>query len=173
MTDPSAENVASHHLLRLYDHLAWANQQVLSGLEALAPVPPRALELFNHVLAAENVWLSRILGEPPQVAVWPQLELAECARLAAANQQGFASLLEPAKADDLAREVAYQNSAGQAFRSRISDILLHVVLHGMYHRGQIAIILRDAGLTPTPIDYIAFVRGVPAATRQPGQKQPG
>jgi len=54
-----------------------------------------------------------------------------------------------------------------AFRSRVEDILLHVVLHGCYHRGQVAIALREAGAEPSATDFIAFVRGVPAATRQP------
>jgi len=39
-------------------------------------------------------------------------------------------------------------------------------MHGCYHRGQVAMLIRDGGGTPAPTDYIAFVRGAPAATRQ-------
>ncbi|HYJ78559.1 MAG TPA: DinB family protein [Longimicrobiaceae bacterium] len=66
---------------------------------------------------------------------------------------------------DLDREVPYINSAGQGFQSTIGDILLHVALHGAYHRGQVAAAVRARGGAPVPTDYIAFVRGVPAATR--------
>ena len=66
---------------------------------------------------------------------------------------------------DLDRDVTYTNSAGQEFTSRVEDILLHVVMHGSYHRGQVAMLIRDGGGTPAPTDYIAFVRGAPAATR--------
>ena len=67
----------------------------------------------------------------------------------------------------LERTVHYRNSAGAEFDSKISDILLHVALHGSYHRGKIAAALRGAGADPAPTDYIGFVRGVPAA-RTPG-----
>ena len=43
-------------------------------------------------------------------------------------------------------------------------MLLQVALHGQYHRGKINLMLRQAGLPPTPTDYISFARGVPAAT---------
>jgi uncharacterized damage-inducible protein DinB len=47
----------------------------------------------------------------------------------------------------------------------VEDILLHTCLHGAYHRGQIARDLRQAGDPPEPTDYIAFIRGSPAATK--------
>jgi uncharacterized damage-inducible protein DinB len=45
-------------------------------------------------------------------------------------------------------------------------MLTHVAMHGSYHRGQIAAALRAGGDIPSPTDYIAFVRGAPAATRR-------
>jgi uncharacterized damage-inducible protein DinB len=66
---------------------------------------------------------------------------------------------------DLARPVTYKNSAGAQFTSLVEDILLHVCLHGAYHRGQITTALRTSGSIPNPTDYIAFIRGAPTATR--------
>ena len=60
----------------------------------------------------------------------------------------------------------YRNSAGTAFDSRIDDILMHVAVHGAYHRGQVALSLRQEGVRPNPTDYIAFIRGAPTATRE-------
>jgi len=40
----------------------------------------------------------------------------------------------------------------------VGDILTHVLLHSAYHRGQIAVDLRAAGLTPAYTDYIHAVR---------------
>jgi uncharacterized damage-inducible protein DinB len=47
----------------------------------------------------------------------------------------------------------------------VEDILLQIFLHGTYHRGQVALLLRQGEATPAPTDYIAYVRGAPAATR--------
>ena len=70
-------------------------------------------------------------------------------------------LIEPHTSDDKSA------SAGQAFRSTLEDILLHVALHGAYHRGQLAMLVRDGHGEPAPTDYIAFVRGVAAARTVP------
>jgi uncharacterized damage-inducible protein DinB len=44
------------------------------------------------------------------------------------------------------------------FQTPIKDLLMHVALHGSYHRGQIAQALRLAGGEPVNTDFITFVR---------------
>jgi uncharacterized damage-inducible protein DinB len=62
--------------------------------------------------------------------------------------------------------VHYTNSDGQHFETSVSDILTHVALHGAYHRGQVAHLLRGAGAEPQATDYIQFGRGAPASKNQ-------
>jgi uncharacterized damage-inducible protein DinB len=100
------------------------------------------------------------------VPVWPDPSLENCAALSATARRRYAALLGTLSASDLDRVIHYANSAGKEFDTRLEDILLHVALHGAYHRGQVALVLRDAGAEPGPTDYIAFVRGAPAATRR-------
>jgi uncharacterized damage-inducible protein DinB len=151
-------------LKRLFAHMRWADLRALDSLRS-TKTPPETLALYAHIVGTEHVWLSRLRGVPPELVVWPALTLEQCAAQAESNAAVFerclAELTEPA----LALEVAYTNSAGQSFHSRVDDILLQVVTHGSYHRGQIASQVRKAGGTPAATDYIGFVRGVPAATR--------
>ncbi|HSA56657.1 MAG TPA: DinB family protein [Gemmatimonadaceae bacterium] len=156
------------HLHRLFEHMAWADQRVLDGLRMSAGSDPAALEYFAHVLAAEHVWASRVQQRPSEYAVWPSLSLEECAALAQRNRAEYQALLAAMQDGDGDREIAYRNSAGDAFVSRLEDILLHVALHGSYHRGQVSLVVRRSGGTPVPTDFIAFVRGAPAATRTHG-----
>ena len=151
-------------LHKLFQHLAWADAEVLHALRSAAGSEPRALTYFAHVLAAEHVWMARIRGEPARMPVWPVLSLQECAVASADNAAGFSAIVSGANADDLQRGIHYVNSAGRAFTSTLEDILLHVALHGAYHRGQVSIFMRDGGGIPAPTDYIGFARGVPAAT---------
>ncbi len=131
-----------------------------------AEPPPKALDLLSHILAAEHLWLARLRASSATVPVWPAFDPAGCARLAEETHAAYRAYLEALRAEDLAGEVPYTNSAGAPFRSTRADILLHVALHGSYHRGQMALLLRQAGAVPQPTDYIAYVRGAPAATRQ-------
>lgn len=158
-----------HHLTKLISHLAWADDRVLAALRSATTPDSSCLELFAHVLAAEHVWLARLKGETPRHPVWPALSLEECAGLVQANQRDLIAFVGDLTAGDLSRGITYQNSAGQEFASSIEDILLQVSLHGTYHRGQIAWALRHGGGVPMPTDYIAFVRGSPAATRDAGR----
>jgi uncharacterized damage-inducible protein DinB len=149
---------------RLCAHMRWADERVLKSLRSADPLPADAVKLFAHVLGAEHTWLSRLRQQSPRMAVWPTLTLDECEALSAENAEGYEAFLDALEPGGLAREVEYRNSAGQEFRSRIGDILLQAATHGGYHRGQVAMLLRQAGAEPMPTDYIAFVRGVPAAT---------
>ena len=147
--------------------MGWADRLVLESLRDAASIPPMILELYAHVLAAEEVWLARLTGTAPRVAVWPALTLEQCAALAAENFDRLAAYAASLGAADLGRSITYKNSAGDQYTSAVEDILLHVALHGAYHRGQIAAGLREQSATPTSTDFIAFARGAGSATGRP------
>ncbi len=153
-------------LSRMFDHVRWADERVHASLLTAANPPSHTLDLLAHVVAAEHVWLTRIRGEKPEIAVWPHLSLSQCAELAKRNADEFSTLLGTLDGNQLDNSITYRNSAGAEFTSTIGDILTHVALHGAYHRGQIAAAVRAGGDTPASTDYIAFVRGAPAAARK-------
>ncbi len=153
-------------LQKLYQHMAWADELVLHALRESPGSEPRALAYFAHVLGAEHVWLARIRGETPSLAVWPTLSLDECTTIVTENNTAFSVMVASANEGDLQRSIDYVNSAGRAFSSTLEDILIHVALHGTYHRGQVSIFMRDGGGVPAPTDYISLSRGAAAATRE-------
>ena len=154
------------HFARLVNHLEWADQRALSSLRSTANAPAKAVETYAHILGSEHVWLSRLYGMPPRFAVWPTLTLEGCERLAAENAAQYRKVVDGLTDEALERGIAYKNSAGEQYTSTLEEILTHVFMHGSYHRGQIASLIRAAGDTPAPTDYIFFTRGSPAATRQ-------
>lgn len=151
----------------LFEHLRWADARTLGALRASNGQPTQARQLYAHVLGAEETWLARVEGRVPGLAVWPDLDLEQCATWAGRNHRALEALVAGLDATRLASEVAYVNSEGKAFRSGLRDILLHVALHGQYHRGQVALLLRASGFEPVATDFIAWARGAPAAVRQP------
>jgi len=155
------------HFVRLLGHQAWADSRVLNALQNASDTPPDALKLFAHILGAEHIWLARLQGVAPTEAVWPDLSLAGCLRVASEDEHGYRDFIFGLNPPALRRIVQYRNSAGRELETAVEDILLHVFLHGAYHRGQIARQLRLAGAVPESTDYIAFARGTPAAGRQP------
>jgi uncharacterized damage-inducible protein DinB len=145
-------------LHRLFAHMAWADERTHTVLRAMAEPPEQALDLYAHVLTAEHIWLRRVDGMAPTYEVWQSLALDECARLARANREGFARVVaEPGRQ----RVISYHTSNGTPHTTPLEDILLHVSHHGMYHRGQIALLVRASGGNPMPMDYIIFRRDMP------------
>lgn len=159
--DDSSMN-AIDQIRRLWEHAVWADGELVNALAGTSAPPPAVRELA-HVLGASEVWLSRLEQRASRCAVWPDLGIPEIRDLRLAVERGYARYLASIGDRDLARTVAYTNSAGQSFATPIGDILLHVVLHAQYHRGKINLMLRGADLAPAPCDFIAFARGVPAA----------
>jgi uncharacterized damage-inducible protein DinB len=154
-------------LRRLWQHAVWADQTLARGLDACAHAPESAWREYTHILAAESVWLDRLLARPQRVPIWPTLAPDEITTLRQLLAEEYAAYLGALREDALDAPVAYVNSAGKAFSTPVGEILLHVALHGQYHRGKVNLLLRQADEQPAPTDYIGFVRGVPAAVTVP------
>ena len=90
--------------------------------------------------------------------VWPDFDLETCAAELTDLQGEWMRCLEALDDEALEDGVAYRNSKGEFWTSTVTDILMHVVLHAAYHRGQIAAAIREAGGTPAYTDYIHAVR---------------
>ena len=146
-------------LTRLYDHLAWADSLVLDGLEKAGEPSEPVLRLLGHLVSAERIWLKRVRQEDTsKEAVWAELSLAQCRAAAEATAAGFRAIIQEATEARLATVISYRTTKGQPMESSLQDILLHVALHGSYHRGQLAAQLRREGLEPVATDFIAFSR---------------
>ena len=146
------------HLDRLFAYDFWANQQILTSLGAIDHPPRRSLEFLAHILSAQRLWWQRIAGQAQTLAVWPDLSLQACAAQAAEVSAIWKAYLGTMDEAGLSNSVTYRNSRGESWTSKIEDILQHVILHSVYHRGQIAIDMRAAGLVPAYTDFIHAVR---------------
>lgn len=143
---------------RELDYDDWANREVLRHLQRESSPPANCVSWFGHVLGAQSEWLARMQGRKSELAVWPRLTLDELEPSLARLRAEWTSFLERLGPAELARSITYVNTKGEPWTSRVEDVLTHVILHGAYHRGQIASALREAGLTPPYTDYIHATR---------------
>lgn len=146
------------YLRRLFAYDDWANREVLAALRSAPNLPPRSLKLIAHILSAEGLWLTRLKRQKPALPVWPELSLTQCEAEADPLDISWRSYLEECKEAGLLHQISYVNSKGESWSSRVDDVLLHVITHSAYHRGQIASDMRAAGLTPAYTDFIHAIR---------------
>jgi uncharacterized damage-inducible protein DinB len=146
------------HFQQLFKYDDWANRQVISALEAISGPPQHSMKALAHILSAEKLWWERLAMKPQTYPVWPEFALAQCKTETEELPELWKQYLASQTDGALAQEVRYKNSKGESFANRATDILQHVILHSMHHRGQIVADLRAAGHTPPYLDFIHAVR---------------
>ena len=146
---------------RRFQFHAWATARLVDALPAAGAEAARSP--LAHALVADDVWLRRLQGQSTHgVDLWPDLDAAACRALARRNADGYARYLR--QLGDADERVRYTNSTGAAFDTAVGDVLDHVLLHAAHHRGQTSAALRQAGIAPPPVDFVAWVRaGAPSA----------
>ncbi|MEK7317092.1 MAG: DinB family protein [Candidatus Eisenbacteria bacterium] len=144
---------------RLFAYDAWGNRATLESIR-LATISPssRACALVAHLVGAGRLWLDRLNGRPGSTEVWPPLSLDQCEIGFSDLETAWRSYLDGLKPADLERKISYTNSRGERWENTIGDVLMHVTLHGTYHRGQIAMQVRESGNVPAYTDYIEATR---------------
>ena len=112
-------------------------------------------KLMVHCMSAQWIWLCRWRGESPT-----RLENHEDYPTRDALEQRW-PLVHSAMLDflglqtpkSLAREVQYKNTRGEVFSVPLGNLMLHVIDHASYHRGQLNTMIKHAGGTPAPVSY--------------------
>ena len=146
------------YLIRLFEYECWANTRILKAIKQAPSTEEALVGRFVHILASQRIWYARIRNQPVNMDALNALPLSEAMELFARNAKDWDDFLQSVEPTLLSEKITYTNSSGQTYQSSIQDIVVHMVNHGSYHRGQIVSSLK--GKIPSlPItDYIAFCR---------------
>lgn len=122
--------------------------------------PEKPTQLMAHLLAAQQVWLTRCKGEPFTGVLWPDWKSDTFVKTIEENSKGWLDYLDTLAPAGFGREISYKNTKGEGFRNKLSDILAHTINHGTHHRAQIGQHLKSAGADLPFTDYIFYIRQV-------------
>jgi uncharacterized damage-inducible protein DinB len=132
-----------------------ANRRYIHAICDADAATGRVFTIFNHLLNSHRIWNTRIGGVSPTGGVWDEHPAEQWGAI---NRQNFDRSLEIVAADALDRIVDYRDTKGHPHSDAVEDILMHVVNHSTYHRGQLAILFGQQKLTPPVTDYIIYLR---------------
>jgi uncharacterized damage-inducible protein DinB len=150
---------------------AWATRRVLESTAALIPAE-LSRDLGNsyggvhgtlkHIYQADSIWFDRLMGAPTSdlSKYEPSSGFSEWIPLL----DGYVKWAEQLNAADWDRIVSYRNVKGESLQTPVWQIVLHLVNHASYHRGQVTTLLRQIGRAPVGTDLIAYYRSLSAAT---------
>ena len=146
------------HLARLFHYDHWANVATLASLKAHGVPADPALRRMNHVLGAQFTWFARLKQQAPLAPAWPEWTVGECESHTHELERLWLDYFRTLTPEKLMQPIAYRNSQGESFTNNVDDILMHVLLHSAYHRGQVAADIRGSGHAPANTDFIHAVR---------------
>lgn len=157
----------------ILQHLAynsWANRKVgsfiLNAPESLFDEEVKSSmtslrQTVYHIWDAEFIWMRRIQGE--SLHDWPSKNFNGTRdETIAAWTEGSEILEDFVKNQEFSFGsviVSYRNLKGDLFQNSVEQIIMHVVNHSTFHRGQIVTILRGLGYTDlASSDLITYLR---------------
>jgi uncharacterized damage-inducible protein DinB len=127
------------------------------------------LRILDHIHAVDRIFQHHLLGLPhtfraPRSESVPQLQtLADSSKEVDDWYQSYVGSLTER---DFEQPVDFTFTSGKPARMRRGEIILHVCMHGTYHRGNAGALLQLRGLTPSRdaiTDFLEDSRESPAA----------
>lgn len=151
----------------LHHYHMWANEGMLDHISQFPDVfkKPSAgpfstiARTFGHIYDVDQLWFARMKGTSLLAVGETEFSNVQEAKEAfAALHKKMSRFL--ALETDGDRMIFYENTEGTSFQNTLSDLVTHVVNHGTSHRGNVVVMLREAGYRSCPTDYIYFLRDI-------------
>lgn len=139
-------------LNELFDYNLYCNIELIKAIEPfIQEFPPRVIELMNHIVNSHIFWNNRLSGKPDNDR-WFIHPFQDLMKINEENHAITRSILENRELREI---ISFKNSKGGISTSTIEDIFFHLANHGTYHRGQLALLFRQSGVTdPVRTDFI-------------------
>ena len=154
-------------LTSLYDYGYWANSQLLDVISELTPEEftrtvagsyGSVRNTLVHALSAEWGWLARCGGPERGARLnaedYPTLE--SVTETWARIENGARELLSTLNDTDLERKIAFKIDGIAEGTLSLGQMMHHGAIHGIHHRGQVALLLRLLGYTPGNFDILFY-----------------
>jgi uncharacterized damage-inducible protein DinB len=151
---------------RWFEYEKDSHAKVLTALELAAAGARKteafrkAVELTGHIVAARRLWLFRlgVANDAPSDFFPRGVTLSELARRVGTMHAEWSDYLAGISEEKIANSFEYSSTERVRYRNTVEDILTQLHGHSLYHRGQIAMLLRSAGVEPPATDFVFWTR---------------
>ncbi len=142
-------------LIELNEYNHYYNEKIIGHCkENKTAITDKTIELLNHSVAAMVIWCDRIQGKSDwPKTLWTNKDLSIIETQELQYYQKVKMILSEKNTDEL---ITYKTSQGIHHKNQMGVILFHALNHFTYHRGQITLEFRKAGIDVIPSDYILY-----------------
>ncbi len=159
-------------LISLFSYKAWANAELFALLNALpeehADELHACIRTLNHIYVVDRLFHAHLTGEPRPFDATNTRGTPSLGRLRAdveANDAWYQAYVWSLAADKALELLDFTFTDGDRGRMSREEILLHVVTHGGYHRGNVGQVLKSISVAPPRDLYTKFLHQSEPARR--------
>jgi uncharacterized damage-inducible protein DinB len=159
-------------LRRLFRYKAWANEELLTALAKLgagSPITKLAVQALSHSYVVDRIFAAHMRRRDHEytsanLSQMPALEnLSADIRTSDREYVDYVSALDR---DQLADQIDFAFTDGAPGRMSRAEMLMHVITHGVGHRGQVSAVMLLNSLTPANDGFTTYLHKAEALTRR-------
>jgi uncharacterized damage-inducible protein DinB len=158
-------------LQRLFRHKAWANDEwltALAGLDSGSPVMGLALQALSHSHVVDRIFAAHLRREPHAYTSANMAEmpaLADLARDIRASDREYVDYVATLDRRQLAERIDFIFTDGAPGRMSREEMLMHVITHGVGHRGQVSAVMLLNSMPAVRDGFTTYLHQAEAAGR--------
>ena len=158
-------------LQHLFRYKAWANDELLTALARLAgtsPITGLAIKALSHTYVVDRIFAAHLRR---RTHAYTSANLSEMPTLEAlsadirASDREYLDYVPTLDRDQLAERIDFTFTDGAPGRMSREEMLMHVVTHGIGHRGQVSAVMLLNSIPPAKDGFTTYLHEAEAAAR--------
>jgi uncharacterized damage-inducible protein DinB len=159
-------------LQRLFRHKAWANDQLLNALAGLgdkSEITKLAIRALSHSYVVDRIFAAHLRRTGHAYGSANLTDMPTLSDLSAdmrASDREYVDYVSGLDSDQLAEQIDFTFTDGSPGRMSREEMLMHVITHGVGHRGQVSAIMLLNSVPAANDGFTTYLHQAEAATRR-------
>jgi len=159
-------------LQNLFRYKAWANDELLtalSNLGASSPVTDWAIKALTHTYVVDRIFAAHMEGRDHGFTssnLSPMPTLRDLSLEMRNTDRRYVDYVSTLKNEQLLEQIDFAFTDGAPGRMSREEMLMHVLTHGLGHRGQISALLLLNSITPVKDGFTTYLHNAEAIARR-------
>ena len=159
-------------LQRLFRYQAWANDELLTALAKLggeSPITKLAIKALSHTYVVDRIFAAHLRAKAHAYTSANMSEMPTLEELSADMRASDREYLDYVSALDRARllvRVDFTFTDGAPGCMSREEMLMHVITHGVGHRGQVSAVMLLNSVAPVRDGFTTYLHTAEASTRR-------
>lgn len=151
------------YLLRLFNYNHWANETLWDIINKNNITDEYIIKMMNHIVNVQVIRFPLIIDNKsiPAVTMWDIHSLEKLKDMNDETMEETICFLTEARPRVFLEKVAGKTIDGVDFLISKGDMMIHLANHASHHRGQIALKMRELGISPPNNGYLQYTIAFP------------